>query len=722
MTYYGRTDGNIDKSNWQTVIEHLQSVAELSANFAKKFKSEELAYMIGLLHDIGKYSDEFQKRLENKNIRVDHSTAGAKLANDNYKALGLIAAYAIAGHHAGIPDFGTVANCSSLECRLKNSIIPEYGGYKEDIKKLPSLINFKIPFKRFDGFSRAFYIRMLFSCLVDADSLDAEQASGDLNSQYRGLVYDMADMESKLAEYIKFKTKDVPKSKINEYRKLILETCIKKAERAPGLYSLTVPTGGGKTLSSLSFAMHHAVKNNMDRIIYVIPYTSIIEQNADVFRKAVGGQYILEHHSNYQYPEEYEEWSDDTRRISLAAENWDAPIVVTTNVQFFESLFSSKRSKSRKLHNLANSIIILDEAQMLPAEYLKPCLAAIAELVINYNSTVLLCTATQPSLNEYIPAGLKPDELMENPEELYEKFRRVESKFLGYLSDDELAYQLKGSRQALCIVNTRKHAQLLYDRLKGTDGLYHLSARMYPEHRKEKLKEIKIALNEGKECIVISTQLIEAGVDIDFPLVYRSLAGIDSIAQAAGRCNREGKLEKGIVNIFIPEKHGMPGGWISRTADVGNIVLNEFEDALSMEAVERYFTKLYKIDEALLDRKDILTSLELGSKQLQFEFEQISQDFKLIDESMISIIIPLDKRCDSILKEARWSEKLRGFSRKLQPYTVQVYSYEYNAFLKAGYIEDIAGFKVLTNRELYNDDVGLLQCKGADSFDKVLIF
>jgi len=722
MIYYGRTDGNIDKSNWQTVIDHLQSVAKLSADFAKKFKSDDLAYMIGLLHDIGKYSEEFQKRLENKKLRVDHSTAGAKLAYENYKALGLIAAYVIAGHHGGMPDFGTVANCSSLESRLKNSIIPEYFSYKEDIKKLPSLTSFKIPFKRFDGFSRAFYIRMLFSCLVDADSLDAERASGDINSQYRGIEYDMADLESRLAKYIASKTKDASKSKINDYRKLILETCIKKAESAPGLYSLTVPTGGGKTLSSLSFAMHHAVKNNMDRIIYVIPYTSIIEQNADVFRGAVGGQYILEHHSNYQYTEEYAEWSDDIRRISLAAENWDAPIVVTTNVQFFESLFSSKRSRSRKLHNLTNSIIILDEAQMLPAEYLRPCLAAIAELVINYNATVLLCTATQPALNQYIPAGLEPVELMDAPDELYEKFRRVESKLMGYLSDDELVEHLKGNRQALCIVNTRKHAQLLYDKLKGTDGLYHLSARMYPEHRKEKLKEIKTALKEGQACIVISTQLIEAGVDIDFPLVYRALAGIDSIAQAAGRCNREGKLEKGIVNIFIPEKHGMPGGWISRTAEIGNIVLTEFEDGLCMKSVERYFTRLYKIDEELLDRKDILASLELGSKQLQFEFEQISENFKLIDESMISIIIPLDERCNSILKEARWSEKLRGFSRKLQPYTVQVYSYEYNAFLKAGYIEDIAGFKVLTNNELYNNDVGLLQCKGADSFDKILIF
>lgn len=723
MSYYGRTDGGSDKSNWQTVYNHLYNVAKLTAAFADKFKSHDIGYMIGLLHDLGKYSDEFQKRLEDNKIKVDHSTAGAREAYKTYKGLGLLAAYAIAGHHSGLPDFGSIANASSLESRLKLSIIPDYSHYKEEINEFPFLGEVKLPIKKADGFSISFYIRMLFSCLVDADSIDAEKSSGNPNAKYRGIYYDMKILDRKLFDFLKVKIENAPKNKINTYRKEILESCIRKADNKAGIYSLTVPTGGGKTLSSLAFALRHALKNNMERVIYVIPYTSIIEQNAKVFRDILGGEFVLEHHSNYQYPDDSDDWSEDELKQYLACENWDIPIIVTTNVQFFESIFSSKRSKCRKLHNITKSVIILDEAQMLPTEHLKPCLAALSEITENYGSSVVLCTATQPVIGKYIPGHVKPIELMEDPKRLYLGFKRVDSRFIGEVCDNELIEKLKNEHQVLCIVNTRKHAQMLYEDLKGVAGLYHLSARMCPAHRRAKLDEIRKALEDNKPCIVISTQLIEAGVDVDFPSVYRSIAGIDSIVQSAGRCNREGKLQKGIVNIFIPEKHGMPPGWISRTAEVAKMILQDFKDPLSLEAIEKYFNTLYTVEESRLDKENILADMRENEKRLEFPFAEVSNKFKIIDGQMVSLIIPWNEKCMEVLETVRYSEYPGSYGRRLQPYVVQIYQYEFNMLKKSGAIEDIAGiYNILSNRELYSEDTGLTQSKEVDLIDQVLIF
>lgn len=724
MIYYSRTDGTQDKSQWPTVKEHLEAVAKLASRFSEKFGSKDFGYVIGLLHDLGKYSKEFQNRLDDNRIRVDHSTAGAQEVFHQYnKALALLAAYCIAGHHSGLPDYGSLANPSSLEGRLQKKTIPEYKHYKQEIAELPSLAGFRIPLKDGNGFSVSFYIRMLFSCLVDADSLDAESASGSPHTYYRGINCDFNDLYGKLTDYLQQKIENAPKTEINEYRKTIQKSCFSKADGIPGMYSLTVPTGGGKTFCSLGFALKHAIRNGLERIIYVIPYTSIIEQNAKDFRDVLGEEYVLEHHSNYQFPDDWESSDEKDKRLSLAVENWDAPIVVTTNVQFFESLFSAKRSKCRKLHNIANSVIILDEAQMLPGDYLKPCLASLAELVKNYHVSVVFCTATQPAINAYIPDGLRPLELTDDPRDLYRKFKRVKCQFLGDLMDNELVERLEDESQVLCIVNSRRHAKLLYDQLGFLEGAFHLSARMCPAHRRKRLLEIKEALQQGCQCRVVSTQLIEAGVNIDFPTVYRSLSGLDSIAQAAGRCNREGKLDFGTVNVFSPEKHGMPGGWLSRTAEIARMVMQDFEDPLCLDAVKAYFEMLYGTDEALLDKKQIICSLREEEKRLAFPFGEVSNSFRLIDGEMISIIIPWDDRCKNLLTETRTSLYPGSFGRKLQPYVVQVYWFEYQTLVDAEAIEDIAGiFKVLISPDLYSEETGLLMPEGVSISNEVLIF
>lgn len=368
---------------------------------------------------------------------------------------------------------------------------------------------------------------MLYSCLVDADFLDTEAFMDG-----RGREHNETSMEQlwdRLQSYISGWFP--PKGELNRQRCKILEQCIQEGEaRAPGLFSLTVPTGGGKTVASLAFALAHAKKHNLERVIYVIPYTSIIEQTAEVFREILGAENVLEHHSNVLYDLE-EEADPHTISLAKATENWDMPVVVTTAVQFFESLYACRSSQCRKLHNIAGSVVIFDEAQMLPIPYLRPCVWAISQLVEHYGVSAVLCTATQPALEpifrEFLPQ-IPVQELCPPDTCQWDVFRRVTFRRAGSLTWDELAAQLNTHSQVLCIVNTRKAAQAVYGRLDGT-GCFHLSTLMCPSHRKAQLREIRRRLREGLPCRVVSTSLIEAGVDVDFPIVFREQSGLDSI-------------------------------------------------------------------------------------------------------------------------------------------------------------------------------------------------
>lgn len=698
MAYFAHSDSTRPNSKWHRLQNHLEDTAELTGQFASSFGAEKLGYLAGLLHDIGKYSPEFQKRLEGDKNRVDHSTAGAVEAYGFHKVFGVLLSYVVAGHHSGLQDWGSREDESSLEGRLNKLHLPDYSAYRSEII-LPNLLDVSFPIKKVPsglGFSAQFFIRFLYSSLVDADFLDTEGALNMEKASLRGAEGCVVAMLEEFEQFMADKQSRVADTLVNQERAKVLTACRKKAELPPGLFTLTVPTGGGKTLSSLAFALRHAVAHEQERIIYVIPYTSIIEQNAAVFRSIFGPESVLEHHSNFSAPEDNgrkAEAEDDIEiwaKLKLASENWDVPLVATTNVQFFESLFAAKSSRCRKLHNLANSVVIIDEAQMIPTGFLKPCLNALVELVSNYHVTVVLCTATPPAIKNLLPKGVDLVEIVPDPEQLYQVLRRTAVKSLGPLEDEDLVARLQEQDQVLCILNSKKHARIVYEKIRGDDA-FHLSTRMCPVHRSETLAIIRLRLERGDPCRVVSTQLIEAGVDIDFPVVYRSSAGIDSIAQSAGRCNREGRRESGEVYVFKPEKHGMPAGWLSRTAEIGESVLRRYADPLGLEAVKAYFSELYDIEGEALDKKHILDEIAEQERQLRFPFRSIADKFQLIDDSTRAIVIPWNEDCETIIEQARWHPHPGKLMRKLQKYTVQVYEQEFREMLKFGMLENVAG-------------------------------
>ncbi|RQD74710.1 MAG: CRISPR-associated helicase Cas3', partial [Candidatus Syntrophonatronum acetioxidans] len=725
MKYYAHSNDNLDSSGWHLLKDHLEDTAKLASDFAKAFNADQLGYIAGLLHDVGKYSPDFQKRLQGEKTKVDHSTAGALVALQSHKTFGKLLSYIIAGHHCGLTDWGSEVDESSMVGRVNKKSIPDYSAYKEEIY-LPDMSKLSFPIKSSPsglGFSVQFFIRFLYSALVDADFIDTESVLNVEKASLRGGKTDFCEMLSKLDAHLADMDTSASQTFINRQRKEILSNCREKASIAPGLFTLTVPTGGGKTLSSMAFALKHLLAHSMERIIYVIPYTSIIEQNAAVFKKILGEEVVLEHHSNFNYPEddmretELEYNSQTLAKIKLASENWNVPIITTTNVQFFESLFAAKSSRCRKLHNIANSIIIIDEAQMIPTGYLRPCVNALLELVANYKASVILCTATQPAINSFIPSDLKPVEIMDSPLKLYNVFQRVEVKDLGPLTDDSLSELILRHKQVLCIVNSKKHARLLFEKIsnkKDENSVFHLSTRMCPVHRSQILEEVRESLKRGDACRLVSTQLVEAGVDLDFPFVYRSMAGIDSIAQAAGRCNRHGLSDKGQVYVFRPEKHGLPAGWLSRTASIGEEIFKKNEDPLSLDAIKDYFAMLYAIEAEKLDKEKIMQLIQEQESSLSFPFRIIASKVKLIDENTTSVIIPWENSCKELLQQAAWSDRPGRFSRRLQKYSVQVFESEFKEMLSFGIIESVAeNFYVLRDDVVqlhYSKEMGLMPC------------
>jgi len=737
--YYAHSIKDRPQEEWQKLDEHLKNVAELARQFAEPFGGGDWAYVAGLWHDIGKYSAKFQERINGKCINVDHSTAGAQEAVKKYGGqMGKILAYSIAGHHAGLAD-GKAVNAEdrdSLEWRINTKQIPCYSDFclalqdvmDISINKIRSIFEKRRNNEDY-AYGLSFFIRMLFSCVVDADRLDTEAFESPLKSKKREQYPSLSELKEKFDTYLSEKIKNARRSEVNEKRAEVLERCRNAAEKPMGFFQLTVPTGGGKTLSSMAFALNHAIKNKLDRVIYVIPYTSIIEQSADVFREAFGnlGDAVIEHHSNFDEAKIKNENDDEIQPWELAIENWDAPIIVTTNVQFFESLFSHHAGRCRKLHNIVNSVLILDEAQMLPVNMLYPCLRAIEELVNYYNTTVVLCTATQPALEkgsdrpDFKGLDIKPEnEIIGDKkavEKLYKNLERVKLENLNKLSDDSLVSKLKSHSQVLCIVNTRGRARKLYDLMNknSTPDCFHLSANMCPEHRSEKLKNIRQRLEEKRPCKVVSTQVVEAGVDIDFPIVYRELAGIDSVAQAAGRCNRENKLypEKGKVFVFEPEA-GIVQMFRHHVDSTGEVIRHHLDNMLSLDAVREFFELYFwkKGDE--LDAMKIIAKLTEDAPRLNFPFRSISNEFRVIDDYSIPVIIPWGKG-ELLLKELKEQiAKGTGFDKKLlrrlQRFTVNVYP---QAFVKHKgisieyLIPKNEQFAVLMNMDIYSEECGI---------------
>lgn len=709
MEYIAHIDEK-DKKRIQTVKNHLEGTAKLSGEFAGKFGKEDWGYCNGMLHDIGKYSVDFLKRITGEsNQRVDHSTAGARVCVEKggkYRFL----EYCIEGHHTGLPDYGSNydnAGDPTLMGRRKKKI-SDYQVYQTEID-IPEIITDPFDFKKTvnPDFSMSVFIRMLYSCLVDADFLDTEafmSRGKKVRNSGKPVEVLLEKLEKHVSEWLKNQDIDT----VNGRRTEILKHCLEEGRSERGLFRLTVPTGGGKTIASLAFALRHAVENQMDRVIYVIPYTSIIEQNAKVFREILGDENVLENHCNVAYEVDSQR-AEELQPMQLAAENWDKPVVVTTNVQFFESLFANKPSKCRKLHNIANSVIIFDEAQMLPNDYLKPCIAMIEELLNNYKTSVVLCTATQPALKSFFQSEVLATELCPRMDEQFHFFKRTLFENIGTVTEDCLMNKLTEEYQALCIVNTKKRAQNIYKELKE-DGVYHLSTSMYPKHRKRVLNEIRERLGENKKCILISTSLVEAGVDLDFQSVYRELAGVDSMIQAAGRCNREGnrKVEESKVLIFrFEEKESVLGQ--RQQIDVAKSLMADGRDLSDRETITRYFEMLYHIKGESLDKKKIMD--EFTNKKIKYRFAQVGKDFRLIEQNTKTIFINDEEDADEILRELKEKGFTRSGMRKANQYCITIYDQIFDKMYGAGMLKPIAenmeDFYELTDESRYTEEMGL---------------
>nr|WP_281282116.1 CRISPR-associated helicase Cas3' [Ruegeria sediminis] len=697
------------------LTDHLFNVGVAAEANADVIGAGSLARAAGLLHDLGKIKPEVQARISGSPERVPHSGEGARYADDKFGPLGRLMAYCIAGHHAGLANGLEISNGhppTPLAERLAQTKPVELPDWLElPALELPApLAGFGKPIPHFEV---QFFVRMLFSALVDADFVETERFYSP--DAPRGWAGSLNDLRGALGNHLsRF---GPPEGAVNQLRGEVLEGAGHAAAERPGLFSLTVPTGGGKTLSSLRFALDHVQQHGLRRVIYVVPYTSIIEQTADVFRAALDdADAVLEHHSAFDFQDMEDE--TEAERIKLAAQNWDRPVVVTTAVQFFESLFANRTSKCRKLHNIACSVIVLDEAQSLPIPFLRPCLAAIKELTRGYGCSAVLCTATQPAI--YKEDGLKaPEALLRgetreiapDPSRLYDHLKRVEVVKLGRLTNAELAQRVRG-RSALVIVNNKRQARALYDDLRG-DGVFHLTTNMTASHRATVLGEVRRRLQE-RPVLLIATALVEAGVDLDFPEVWRAVAGIDSITQAAGRCNRNGKLERGQVFVFKPEEGYPPPRELQRNAEIACRIMAEYADPLSPDAVNAYFRALYWSSSADLDSRRIMGRIGESGNQLEYPFADIAADFSLIEDYNKPLILGsgpwgMDEDAQRLLSH---STHAGAIAHALQRYTVGVSPKILGDLIQikaaSAVRQDEFGeqFVVLDNVRLYDNEAG----------------
>lgn len=724
-----------DDETWASphlLSEHLTGTAKLAKAFSARFNSGEWGEAAGLAHDAGKgrmawqkylktksgYGFDEEAHLEGKKGKISHAIHGAKAVEELYgKGIGRVLSYCIAGHHAGLQDWSGAEGAGQTSLQYQETQLKDTSDIEAwVINNMRSAKPTSPPWNFTSGLDMSLWIRMLYSSLVDADFLDTEAYMDSGKADDRGDYLTIQDLLERFNQFIKRLDETSEDTPINKIRRDIRSRCVRAANNQQGSFSLTVPTGGGKTLSSLAFALEHAKVHSLHRIIYVIPYTSIIEQNADVFRSAVGKDQVVEHHSSLNE-------DDDTVKSRLATENWDAPIIVTTSVQFFESLFAAKSSRCRKLHNIVKSVVILDEAQLVPVEYLEPLLETMQLLTEHYNVTFVISTATQPAFGERLIdgkqfSGLKDiREIMGDEQDvniMYDSFKRYRVQFPQEFNTQsswkEIAEELNEYEQVLCVVSDRKSCRELHQLMPA--GTYHLSALMCGQHRSEKIREIKAKLKNKEPVRVISTQLVEAGVDLDFPVVYRALAGLDSIAQAAGRCNREGKLsELGKVVVFnAPRKP--PLGLLRKAAETTQGIVSTLqEDSISHHVFEKYFAELYWKANSL-DSKEIISLLDPRRHDMQecsIYFRTAAQKFHIIDDTHQKTVLVRYGEGEELIDLLKKIGPERWLMRKLQRYTVNVYDQDFYKMLTRGSIEEVhPGIFALSSSVEYSKDIGLL--------------
>ncbi len=690
QNYYAHSFPDRPPEEWHGLEEHLEETASLASTFAAPFGSGDWAYLAGLWHDLGKFQPEFQRRLRGDQISVEHSGAGAAHAFAEHGARATPLAFVIAGHHAGLanmqrsgegaPSPLTERLASNKQLAQDLAAVAPAAILHRPIPPTPAFL---------EGGSRddlslrmEFWTRFLFSSLTDADYLDTERALDPGRASIRPQGFDCGSLLPLIEAAIASKGIGRPQSPLQDAREMVVSACRDAAASQPGLFSLTAPTGSGKTLSSMLFAIRHAAlhkeEHGLRRVIVVLPYTSIIEQNAQVYRDVFGDGLVLEHHSNLDPQKEIErKGQETTAKHALASENWDAPVIVTTTVQFFESLFANRTSRCRKLHNIARSVIILDEVQSLPPDFLFTILDALKQLTAHYGCSIVLSTATPPALvaRPAFPAGL-PDvtEIIPDPTQLAHTLRRVTYQWpegTAPESWDSLANRIVEHPRALAVVHLRNDARLLAERimaLRPDQPVYHLSAAMCAKHRSDVLRRVRTQLHSGHPCRLVSTQLIEAGVDIDFPILFRAMAGLDSIVQASGRCNREGDPTLGAVHIFQAPTEPPPG-ILRRGLETMRALLaarGTNLDPSDPAICTEYFRAFYHL--TARDAKGI------QADRIGFNFATVASKFRLIDDQCTaSIVVHYDDSDDRLRQLERNERPLRERLRGLQPFTVSIY-------------------------------------------------
>ncbi len=725
-----------DDGREHSLLDHLEAVGALARDFSAKWGAEAFGEAAGRLHDLGKYAPDFQAHIRAAagqpeqrrdahletardaaapvaHGRVDHSSAGALHAREVLGLPGEALAFVIAGHHAGLADQpALLGRLERKSGRLADALA---GGVPDELLRVGRL---ELPFPR-SGAGTAdreriareleFWIRMLFSALCDADFLDTEAFFDSSRARARGLsaTARIPDLLANLTAHVDAKQATAAPTEVNAVRRDVRAAARETASSPPGVFTLTVPTGGGKTLAAMEFALAHALAHGHDRVIVAIPYTAILEQNAEVYREALGdSEAVLEHHSSTDPLRE-------TARSRLASQNWDAPIVVTTTVQLFESLFARRTSRCRKLHNIARSVIVLDEAQTLPPGLLEPTLEMLDLLVAHYGASLVVCTATQPAWRRRSPGRPGFDEMTEIvPESVraFDRLRRVEVRWpesLAPIPYPQLAESVAEHDDVLVITHLRRDARLLTELLDerlGTRATVHLSALICPEHRTRLLAEVRERRAAGEPIRVVSTQLIEAGVDIDFPVVFRAMAGLDSLAQAAGRCNREGLLERGEFRIFVPETAPPPGvPRIGRAISEAMLRADPSLDLLSSSPHRAYFDRLYGAADT--DAKDIQPG------RAKFQFEQVAARYQLIEDGWSAPVVVPFGRAPDLLAELHRFGPTRARLRALGRFSVNVERRLVEGWLREGSAssDPDSGVVSLANHvAVYDDRFGLI--------------
>ena len=719
MEYIGHTS---DDGRKQLLLDHLNGTSKLCRENANEFWAD-IAEFVGQIHDIGKYTSGFQKRINGaENIRVEHAICGAKeVAKAPPKSYVPMIEYCVAGHHSGLPDGGTKVDGeedSTLHGRMKRKT-GDYSAYENEVKLEYPKDNlrelFDVSNKREIIERYSFFTRYLFSCLTDADFIDTERFVTPNTD--RGIDGDFQKAYEKVCEKLNsFKIE----TKLQESRSIIQEQVYKSVESNANVYTLNMPTGSGKTLCSIRAALKTAIENKKKRIIYVIPYVSIIEQTAKVFEDIFGDVLpVLQHHSNYDFDDDKNEDENEitSEKLKRSCENWDAKLIVTTNIQFFESLYHYKGRRLRKLHNLADSVIIFDEIHMLPIDYIQPCLRAIGYVTKYLNSTAILMSATMPNYDKFMErymSGVKIENAVKDTS-LFNVFDKCRYEYIGKCELASLAEKAQEYDNALIIVNKRKTARELYDICSGNK--YHLSTYMTPLHRSEIIAKIKEDIKNGINTTVISTSLIEAGVDLDFKAVFREIAGIDNVLQSGGRCNREGKMDMG--DVFVFETDG--GNYQTKKksdiiirANITRNLFEEFENISTDKCIKEYYGRLLNYKEKKIEENTITAIMGNDLRIDGIPFRTYAESFNFIDNQVIGIVIPCDENRGLIkeLKDGKLSVK-----RNLQRYSASVNKDEFKELFQIGIIETLdCGVCILANTDYYKSDVGLTLENDVDCF------